>query len=376
MHVEAGAGGLNRYVVTAGILDYEYVDGVKTTAVPFDESSFVISSLLFAKDEPTLILPAVKSLNSHGISAFAYKKIFFDQLPQEVKDFAESNNFPILSFDGDSYFENIIFEIMDAVEHDNARILSESRIQHIIDNEPTASEALELKRNLSLHFKKYTAAAYFAAAPNTASLDTNYIIRNFYHNKFIGEKAMLGAYNGGIMLLMTASAPNQAAFKLIWDEYIEIVGISSSEISTGFSQVHESDTGLPRCIRESYFAYRTMQLFPSQFNGKEKLCSYRDIGTFKMLMPLAKNPVLAGYAGDYLAPLESSTALLSTAKAWVFCGGDYAEAARVLNCHQNTIRYRIAKIKEMLEPNICSSISDFQLYERLAAAIKISILTV
>ena len=129
MHVEAGAGGLNRYVV------------------PFDESSFVISSLLFAKDEPTLILPAVKSLNSHGISAFAYKKIFFDQLPQEVKDFAESNNFPILSFDGDSYFENIIFEIMDAVEHDNARILSESRIQHIIDNEPTASEALELKRN-------------------------------------------------------------------------------------------------------------------------------------------------------------------------------------------------------------------------------------
>ncbi|MFR2966506.1 MAG: hypothetical protein ACLTK0_09070 [Anaerovoracaceae bacterium] len=74
-----------------------------------------------------------------------------------------------------------------------------------------------------------------------------------------------------------------------------------------------------------------MQLFPSQFNGKEKLCSYRDIGTFKMLMPLAKNPVLAGYAGDYLAPLESSTALLSTAKAWVFCGGDYAEAARVLN---------------------------------------------
>ena len=46
---------------------------------------------------------------------------------------------------------------------------------------------------------------------------------------------MLGAYNGGIMLLMTASVPNQAAFKLIWDEYIEIAGISSSEISTGFS---------------------------------------------------------------------------------------------------------------------------------------------
>ena len=75
MHVEAGAGGLNRYVVTAGILDYEYVDGVKTTAVPFDESSFVISSLLFmaghsASTPQTIVIYGIMSA---GLAITYYK---------------------------------------------------------------------------------------------------------------------------------------------------------------------------------------------------------------------------------------------------------------------------------------------------------------
>ena len=73
LKLEAGGMGLHRYVASAGILDYEYVTSApKLTTHLFNDDSFVISSLLFAKDDPSLILPAIRQLVSAGVSAFAY----------------------------------------------------------------------------------------------------------------------------------------------------------------------------------------------------------------------------------------------------------------------------------------------------------------
>jgi len=68
LKLEAGSAGLDRYVASAGILDYEYVTSAPRLTNPlFNEGSFVISSLLFAKDDPSLLLPAVKQLaEAHG----------------------------------------------------------------------------------------------------------------------------------------------------------------------------------------------------------------------------------------------------------------------------------------------------------------------
>ena len=61
MELISGYQGLLHYVSSAGIADYEFcsdLDYPRENA--FEKGSFVLSSLLFAKENPASILPAVK----------------------------------------------------------------------------------------------------------------------------------------------------------------------------------------------------------------------------------------------------------------------------------------------------------------------------
>ena len=116
MELISGYQGLLHYVSSAGIADYEFcsdLDYPRENA--FEKGSFVLSSLLFAKENPASILPAVKQLFEAGVSALAYKTVIFQDLPEEVIVFSNENDFPIFRFGTNVYFENIIFEITDAM---------------------------------------------------------------------------------------------------------------------------------------------------------------------------------------------------------------------------------------------------------------------
>ena len=100
----AGAGGLDRPITRTEILDFEFVQGVGMNRDRiFEGESIAISSLLFAKDNPDMILDTVMRLYELNVSCFAYKPVFINELPEEVLRFADSNDFPILKFGGDEF---------------------------------------------------------------------------------------------------------------------------------------------------------------------------------------------------------------------------------------------------------------------------------
>lgn len=364
LKLEAGGGGMFRYVSSAGILDYEYVTTAPRLINPlFNDDSFVISSLLFAKDDPSLILPAIRQLAGAGVSAFAYKDVFFHEMPQEVIDYADEHALPIFRFGSDSFFEDIIFEIMEAVQQDDTQILTENRIQYILENQLNPADAAELERNLSLKFRRFIQAAYLKHLPGKEPLNILRLKRSYYHSNLLREKVMLGTYNDGLLLLMTASGKGQGTFQSIFREYLEISGIDTDTVSTAFSSIYEAHLHLPDCIRECCWAHEAA--------CKEGLPAlhFQDSGTWRFLVPLHDDPALAGFAEDYLKPLEAKTDLMETARIWVATGGDLVQTADHLGCHQNTVRYRINRIRELAEPRV--QITDFQLYERLSAALKV-----
>ena len=80
------------------------------------------------------------------------------------------------------------------------------------------------------------------------------------------------------------------------------------------------------------------------------------------------------YVQNFFAPLfdeeEKDGELLHTAIEYVLAKGDAVKAAEHLYCHKNTIRYRIGKLQEKLDP--CSNEKEF--YLNLAVAVKIYLL--
>ena len=100
----AGEDGLDRPVRGIEILDFEFTRGVKTERHDlFNKNTLILTSLVFAKDDPLAILDAVKTLFSINVSCLAYKPVIFSDLPREVIEYADSAGFPILEFGGDEF---------------------------------------------------------------------------------------------------------------------------------------------------------------------------------------------------------------------------------------------------------------------------------
>lgn len=147
----AGAGGLNNPIETTEMLDFEFVQGADMEREHvFDGKSITMTSLLFAKDNPGLITDAVKRLHAFNVSCLAYKPVLIKELPKEAIDFANANNFPILEFGGDEFFEDVILsvrQILTATENINA---IETDLARVIKEDMTLKEEAKLCKKINI----------------------------------------------------------------------------------------------------------------------------------------------------------------------------------------------------------------------------------
>lgn len=78
LRLVSGANGLYRNITNVVILDYEGIEGDFSG---FHEGDFVITNLLFAKNDISKIYPAFEALIKLGVSAFAIKTVFLINFP-------------------------------------------------------------------------------------------------------------------------------------------------------------------------------------------------------------------------------------------------------------------------------------------------------
>ncbi|MCR4669050.1 MAG: PucR family transcriptional regulator [Clostridia bacterium] len=331
----AGKDGLSRSVTSAGILDWELTPGKNDYAGEFgpvfDPDSLIISSLLFIKDSPEELAAVIMKLAGYGIAALAYKDVFFKELPKEALDCADSIGFPVFRFSNDIWFENIIFEVMDAVRSDDAVYLAEDRISAMIKGDITGRELNRILRGVSLLIKKNAATAYL----KDPLLDTGRVYNSFYVNKGLRDKVLLARYDGGLFVLMTSDLSGEEAFRHIFQSVSETLPIPR-EARPSFSHVHRSQN-MDRAFRESYHTYLASLISGLGF------ASFTDIGLFRFLIPLADDPDLAEYSEGIVRALGESA---DTASCYIKNGGDINAASIDLGCHANTVRYRIANMKK------------------------------
>jgi len=83
-----------------------------------------------------------------------------------------------------------------------------------------------------------------------------------------------------------------------------------------------------------------------------RVATYRDLGSFQLLLSLQDTEALRLYCDSLLGPLENGESayggeLLRSLEAFIECNGQWEAAARRLYCHRHTLRYRIRRIEEL-----------------------------
>ncbi|HEX2127165.1 MAG TPA: helix-turn-helix domain-containing protein, partial [Thermoleophilaceae bacterium] len=86
--------------------------------------------------------------------------------------------------------------------------------------------------------------------------------------------------------------------------------------------------------------------------GRARLATYRDLGSFQLLLSLQDDEALRLFCDSILAPIEEGEGayggeLMRSLEAFIECNGQWERAARQLYCHRHTLRYRIRRVEEL-----------------------------
>jgi purine catabolism regulator len=87
-------------------------------------------------------------------------------------------------------------------------------------------------------------------------------------------------------------------------------------------------------------------------NGAPNVATYKDLGSFQLLLSLQDDEALRLFCDSILGPIQASEGhyggeLMRSLEAFIEENGQWERAARRLYCHRHTLRYRIRRVEEL-----------------------------
>jgi purine catabolism regulator len=108
-----------------------------------------------------------------------------------------------------------------------------------------------------------------------------------------------------------------------------------------------------RTFHEARCALEARELAGHGANGAGgALATFRDLGSFQLLLSLQDDEALRLFCDSILAPIEEGEGayggeLMRSLEAFIECNGQWERAAKRLYCHRHTLRYRIRRVEEL-----------------------------
>lgn len=365
--VVAGDTALNNTILSVEILDFEFNEGFqKVRETVFSQHSLVLSSLLFAGQNPESLIDTIKKLIELNVSVLAYKPVVFQDLPNEVLKYANEHGFPILRFGGDEFFEDIIFEVMSDIKNREYTTFIEKIIGHLIDEDVSEKQIQTYLQKMNKPFGEYV----FAANIQIKRKEDSQWLQSFFQFESFLKSGIVCTYKQSVLIFLTDQS-QQLQFEKVLKEWMDLYAIPSDRLIIGYSQVHQTHIELHLAVREAYYARLIAEI------EMISVCNYKQLASERLLIELyRKDPKFANnYVSMYFGPLLDEKVdrdLLNTAVTFVLKKSNVKEVADIHYCHPNTIRYRMAKIRQLIDPFG----NELVFYENLSAAVKLYLLDI
>jgi DNA-binding PucR family transcriptional regulator len=120
-----------------------------------------------------------------------------------------------------------------------------------------------------------------------------------------------------------------------------------------------------RTYHEARCAFEARRLGgPATANGNgghpAGVATYRDLGSFQLLLSLQDNDALRLFCDSILGPIETGEGhyggeLMRSLEAFIEENGQWERAAKRLYCHRHTLRYRIRKVEDLTGRDLSSA---------------------
>ena len=235
LQLVAGKNGLGREIVKIGILDYEFI---KPTESSYIKGEFVMTSFLYAKDDESKILDAVKRLDECDISGIAIKKVFFDTLPQSVIDYANARRLPVFMLEVPLYFEDLIVEFSNTVRTYSDYSRYEHLVEKILKNDLSEKETEAIAKEIHTSIKKNSFFTYLVPVRPLNANDTLEMLLKF--KKFLPSFSCAIQYKNGFLINYSFNSTYDVHPAKVVAETLQNMDIPAEEHHIGIGIVHKS----------------------------------------------------------------------------------------------------------------------------------------
>ncbi len=342
----AGENGLEQQLSNVVILEYE---SVNNSYHVFNQGDFILTSLFFAVNDPDSIVTALRNVINRNIAGIAIKTVFFDDIPEEIKQYALEKKVPIFTF-SEVYMEDLILCVNNFLKLKQQFLVNENNINKLVNTTSSPDIVQNIVKQINPLFFSNVTAAFITPKDEASNIEfTSYFYELFYKNytSAISTHYSFIKYRSGMLIIHTSPSSLQVDAS-VFNTLLQSIKLNSELFYIGISDQKNSYSDFHIAIKMSIWANQVGQMNHSD------ITYYKNIGIYKWITPLFNECTIENdykkliyKINEYDKNFKSN--LWNTLIVFIQNNGEYSKTAKDLYQHPNTIRYRIKKIQEIAD---------------------------
>lgn len=354
----AGSNGLSNPVNNVSVLELPVFEETESLG---NKNEFYITGLFAYKDHPERLIEMFRQLWEEGCSGICSIDVYFRDFPKEVIEFCNTKNLPLILISQKISYASILSTIFQLIIRERDEKYLEGQLEGILLKSLTEDEVRITAKLINQVFNEQHIVIYFSDNLEAKNKSTDSIRKLFS----IPNEWLFSKFRKGYLIIVTLNKREPLEVRKITHLLIDSIKHIYSKYTIGISEFNSDLGKLDASIREALIAHGA-----SDYLNKDIL-NYGELGVYKLLFQLKSDLRLRQFRDEIIEPIkeydkENHLNLFDTAILFIENDGDLRKTAEELFVHINTVRYRIDKIKRIL--NLENSSWAFN--EQLSLAIK------
>jgi hypothetical protein len=322
---------------------------------------FNLTGLYAYRDQPEKLIELVSFLVQEESAGLCFIDSYFKTFPEKVIKYAQQNGFPIIRISDMVPYANIITGIMEMIIRNQEDAMLELRFKSLMDSTLVPSDIRSIVYGINESFKENTVALMIRQKKGFESAPAD-----FWKMKLGKPEYSASTYNENLLVILTFSKNNTAQVRKMVDVVVSRILESQTILNVGVSSGHVSLDEIRQSMQEASQALEAACL------TNARVVNYEEIGILKFLIPLRTHDASRNFAISVVKNLEAydkkhNALLKDTAIQYIACHCDVKKTAAQMAVHENTIRYRIERMRDLFEGY--DSLAEFN--EMIAIALKL-----
>ena len=267
-------------------------------------------------------------------------------------------NFPIVTIDYKTSYGDIMNEIMSLILENQKNLILEMKISSLLDNSLSIRETYNILKYINYNFLKYITAIY---CPINEHVNSNliYLLSKNKHSTCVKFKK-------GLLILVTYNNICKSELDKILNFYVDNLKNNFMNVKIGISNNFIPLNECKIAINQALVSSKSSYIY------NKNIIKYDSLGTYSLLMSCKDFDESKDFYSEIITPImnydkENKSFLLDTLISFIDNDGDYKKVSNELFQHENTIRYRILKIKSLLNLDK----SNIEFFEKISIGVKL-----